>query len=97
MNDLDKVRRRIKQRHGKYQPRLKSGHDRSFHRLYRFMIHSMLSMVLALALLTYIKAYPQDIYVRQFILQETHFKAISSWINTHILATYRMILRKKFR
>lgn len=89
MNDLDKVRKRMKQRHGRYRPHVKNRHDRSFHRLYRFMIHSMLSMVLALSLLTYIKAYPQDIYVRQFILQETHFKTLSSWINTHIFSYWQ--------
>ena len=80
MDDLDEIRRRMRQRHHHSQPVL---NDRQFNRLYRWMIRLMLAGALVLGVGTYMRASGQGEVFTQWISEHLSFAKYQDWIDTH--------------
>lgn len=83
MDDLDEIRRRMRQRHHHSQPVL---NDRQFNRLYRWMIRLMLAGLLVLGVGTYIRASGQAEALSQWVGEHLSFAKYQDWIDTHLLS-----------
>ena len=83
MDDLDEIRRRMRQRHHHSQPVL---NDRQFNRLYRWMIRLMLAGALVLGVGTYMRASGQGEVFTQWISEHLSLAKYQDWIDTHLLS-----------
>lgn len=79
MNDIESIRKRMKQRKGVNKPL----NDKNFKNVYNGMIKSMVVLLIGIGVVTYTKIYP-DNDLKAWILNDANFKSATSWISNNV-------------